>query len=810
MITPSAAWAKEFARDTDPVFLVKLTSGSDVFRFTSGHCGQFRYSPAIVSTSELSAKLDVITRHQEIGEFSVSIDYDVLKPVLVNHRIKGMKAEVYLGARSLAESDFTAMQYFGGRIEAIEVVDTAQINLVCTDTLAVLARWEIPAGAWLGLHPLEMMLEIIELAGVDTSLIDTSAFAYTVLHPHWNVSRSIGGMLTNDGEYAVITRTKQKSAGEHLDGLSELLNGQLSVDEAGKITFAAFDASATPAHHFTEDEYTDFQQKHIEDWLRNRIIVNFYNRHKTYQIDDTASQTSYAFPGTSERVFTETVETPWLNAVALLAEDITDVAPSFDIYGPGVSMFCGAIVPDTWPAVSQVAGRKITTTNYGYVQIDDEIMKVTSLVISETEYVDMHAWNDANSGTTHAELGYKPIRATLTVVRGQLGTTKATHDAANADTWGSSATSPIVPSLCFDITIVVAMAQELLARFSNGMDTIEFRAISLKHVVLQVGDLITIINPRYVAFGKDGLTSSNKWEIISKEVAAGPGETGVKLTCVSVETTTPTESHVSWSRIMSLGSSRADMMIREAVGQHSVSGGYTLSGSGLVGTLTSGAVSTVHGQAGLPWDVDHTYTASKDTYVYIDTITGCPMYHEVGTGAAQPEVFPGTTPASKVVAGASTLTITDLRVLHPINMNRIATESFDAFKNGTFAIPSATWTKLVFDQIESNHGDRYIANPDYHLIVDEPVTFHIRSSVDITGLSTGKWARLCVYKNGVCWFNGPVVPAGTGGPAVTTVTVDHNMFLAATDYVEIYIYASTGTGVTVAGQQTTFAGNRTM
>lgn len=84
-----------------------------------------------------------------------------------------------------------------------------------------------------------------------------------------------------------------------------------------------------------------------------------------------------------------------------------------------------------------------------------------------------------------------------------------------------------------DITIPVAMVQSRLERFANGCPVIKFRT-SLRHVDLQVTDIITVTHPLYVEFKSDGSTSAIRWEIISKEIDMLGDSPGVIYTCARV------------------------------------------------------------------------------------------------------------------------------------------------------------------------------------------------------------------------------------------------------------------------------------
>lgn len=109
--------------------------------------------------------------------------------------------------------------------------------------------------------------------------------------------------------------------------------------------------------------------------------------------------------------------------------------------------------------------------------------------------------------------------------------------------------------------------------------------------------------------------------------------------------------------------------------------------SGLNGQMTSGHF---YSTTGLLLTVaaiaTRAFTASKDTYVYIDS-AGVVQYSEVANGAAQPSLAAGAKWLSKVVTGASTISsITDMRQTQPIAASNIAAAAVTNEKLSTSAI----------------------------------------------------------------------------------------------------------------------------
>ena len=106
----------------------------------------------------------------------------------------------------------------------------------------------------------------------------------------------------------------------------------------------------------------------------------------------------------------------------------------------------------------------------------------------------------------------------------------------------------------------------------------------------------------------------------------------------------------------------------------------------------------------------HTYTASRDTYVYLD-YAGAFIYSEVANGAAQPSTPSNSTILAKVVTNGTDITaVTDLRQTIPVNLR-----VYSYVKNGLVLsrdVSTATKITVTGGEIELGGTSKRRANAD--------------------------------------------------------------------------------------------------
>jgi len=121
----------------------------------------------------------------------------------------------------------------------------------------------------------------------------------------------------------------------------------------------------------------------------------------------------------------------------------------------------------------------------------------------------------------------------------------------------------------------------------------------------------------------------------------------------------------------------------ETIGDLVVNGLIWSATTGLGGTMTAG-VAYIGGKRLVVSSVaSYTFTASRDTYVYIDN-TGSPQYNAQTNGATQPATPANNIIIAKVVTNGSTVTsVQDLRTLSQTNPSQSWTPTFTNLSGGT-------------------------------------------------------------------------------------------------------------------------------
>lgn len=131
----------------------------------------------------------------------------------------------------------------------------------------------------------------------------------------------------------------------------------------------------------------------------------------------------------------------------------------------------------------------------------------------------------------------------------------------------------------------------------------------------------------------------------------------------------------------------------ESFNDYTVSGMLPVTDSDLTSDISAG-VSYVNGYRISLSATAHTYTASKDTYVYISD-GGYYVYQEVANGAATPSTPANTLLLAKVVTGAGTISsVSDLRTTS-IQITTTTTNFPANYRDGAFVSRDSTTTMHV-------------------------------------------------------------------------------------------------------------------
>jgi hypothetical protein len=218
----------------------------------------------------------------------------------------------------------------------------------------------------------------------------------------------------------------------------------------------------------------------------------------------------------------------------------------------------------------------------------------------------------------------------------------------------------------WDITIIVNYAKTILARFRQGCEVFTIKT-PLHTYEVQQTDLVTVTTPDFLAKGFDGITSSTKWEIISKEIDIFAGEITWKL--AHAQTATPTVTAPLFGRKQISGKIGPRETISGGfISQATAANGLAVTQtSGLIGSVAMGTLSAGYSSAHNLDAWSRTFTANKDTYVIMNATTGILNFPETANGAGAPPITGGGIWLAKVVTNGSTITgITDMRETKPM------------------------------------------------------------------------------------------------------------------------------------------------
>jgi len=209
----------------------------------------------------------------------------------------------------------------------------------------------------------------------------------------------------------------------------------------------------------------------------------------------------------------------------------------------------------------------------------------------------------------------------------------------------------------------VELFDKLLARYKYGCPEVEVETLLTKYLI-QIGDLVTITNSDYIDYGKDGITSSDKWEVVGKETDVFASPPKIKWRLAYAGTNAITRTGRAPFSDYTLDSGKIEEAGSPSITQAWVESGLNVTiDAGLVGDLQPGVTTNGTGwRTKIAEAVAKTYTASKDTYVFVDIVNGGIAYHEVANGAAAPSLPDHMVLVSKVITDGAAITSVDTDV----------------------------------------------------------------------------------------------------------------------------------------------------
>jgi hypothetical protein len=469
-LSPTAAWTKAANQSPNrPRVLVEIYNGTDTWKVVDKPCQQLAYSSALIGVSSIAEELDPFYRAVQASTVVITVSDAWARQVVVNNRLKGQRVRISLGWETVAESDF--LRVFTGTIESVSPRPGAnEIEMECLSTIGWLESTPV-VGYWNNDHPLEAIETIFTDAGLSSAQYDGDAFdpsdASNAAISHYVISRGVwpGSGGDSEGYSQLGTYRTQRgwvgnySAGQMLvrDGipalelvneLACLLNGQIRNNEDGEITFSRFDSSGSAVDHWSQEIYTEFSQRPLDENVRNRITVAYARHggsdyHRETVRNDTDSQASYAYPGESERIIAERIETPWLDGTDLVS-DLGGFAGSLTtttnttlvLQGPGASALTGTRVPNGWPSSPQASDAQLSASRPAYFLIDDQMP-----IIWQPNFTGV-GLDDLSSGGTYEGTADTTIEVEITAT-GTPDTYRWRQDGGAWDTGNSASTSAV-------------------------------------------------------------------------------------------------------------------------------------------------------------------------------------------------------------------------------------------------------------------------------------------------------------------------------------------------------------------------------
>lgn len=668
MLSINATLAREIQSPAvQPVFRVAITDGSTTwvaFSADPQHSDGAGYPIAVDRVDPIEATMDPITRATEIGSVIVTVGAEWFRPLVIANRMKGKTLSIQVGCPGLAVLSYSP--YANNRVieRWTHKVEEKVFEIEALDPISAMLSTEIQGG-WFAEHPLDVAYDIIvNKCGVPSSMVDATSFdpdTWTDIS-HYVVTRAKFTGALGDNSISSPTRAK-----DLIDQLAAICDGSVIVDETGDVKFVRFDPSVVD-QHFTTDDYDGKIEIVEQGETFNRVSVNFWPTEgtsrsaiggvalpelgQTYTQDDTDSQGDYAYPGGGDQVNALSIDVPWLFSAPCLRDTITDSATSGIVLVGALEMLAGG--RESRPAASQPANNKISASRPFYVRIENEIIKATGLTFDDTHHVGVPTLDPVTGAQTLHDVAAK---CTLTgVTRGALGTSAAAHTGLN----GSGVTG-----LAWDYTVAVAIATPKIDRYNYGVDRIRIFCPGLAMIAVEVGDTVTLDNAHFAAYGIDGLSSSNKWEVTGKRVDAfGDGGITYELAYAATSTSTtrvhkPADVGVRMKNLKDwLADQRSDLATAKQIAKDN---NFGLSSSGLDLTIGTGKAT---GSAGLRAALGTAATiplgANKDNHLTLDILTGGVVVEETASGGRPSTPLASSTPLGVAVTGAATVSSTNI------------------------------------------------------------------------------------------------------------------------------------------------------
>ncbi len=635
----SSGFQEALARGGSQIlFLVELDLDGGTFKALSGVSdvipANVAAPGAVLSVSPLAYEIDPLTRRMQTGGVTVEMDDGFLRPLIPTNRFKGRQVTIKIGSRELAEGDFA--DYFVGPIDEISPEDGQKVVLEVLNSLVLLEDAKI-VGQFIPKHAtptakegnvFRHMEEILEKADVPAALIDAPSFDRgNALYDdvgHFGMARGKGHTFYADSSIRVPS-----DAFTQVEQISQLLNGGIIINEDGKLSFKQFDASAAVVANWTKDDFDEFKQVELGANLINRVEVLFFRQSgvwdEVHTAEDVSSQNAHALPGQTNRIITHQIPGHWLNASANLPFAIDATQTAWTFFRPGLS-FSGVegMCPGPQPTNADVSMLRPL-----YVKIDNELIKITSMQLRRATDCSTFSLDDPDRPLIGLEShGLFPMAIDVLVsARGQLGTTGAAH----------------VGSAIFDYTVPKWIADRIIERFGDGVDVVELTT-SFAEYDKQVTDLVTLTHPEYLSFGRDGITSSVKWELVMKEPDLDSSPPRIKWLLAVAEVPAPVIATVlsnAASPFQVASTTLVAVAQQDTIVSAIVDGLLITTPGGFNIDVSAGAATSGAQRVEFTAVTSFLFEATTDNYIFVDTLISSMGSISQPNGGTAPDLAPG-------------------------------------------------------------------------------------------------------------------------------------------------------------------------
>ena len=177
---------------------------------------------------------------------------------------------------------------------------------------------------------------------------------------------------------------------------------------------------------------------------------------------------------------------------------------------------------------------------------------------------------------------------------------------------------------------------------------------------VQIADLVGVVWPEYVGFGKDGITASDKWEVTSKEPDFSASPPRIKWILSSADTSVLTRNRFGRRTGRGIGSQWTNEASNQDIGEiHIVNGFDVTDGGGLFADISAGVISGMS----LRYELEDLATvplvATADNYIVADVVSGSLGVVSVTVGNPAPAIELTSIFVVNVTTNATNVTVID-------------------------------------------------------------------------------------------------------------------------------------------------------